>query len=163
MSTELAWLAGLLDGEGHVGIRLVTSSGLFMTATAQMNITCQRTFDKAVSVILEQGISHVGKFAKAATATNAPVFHFDVARLADVRLLSSLMIPYAITKRPQWELINQFSALRLQQISHRLTMAEIEIARQLKVENAQSPKAKERAELWFAKLETALAKTGPRL
>lgn len=161
-----AWLAGLIDGEGSVGVAM-RSKGARLEPAIQLSMTCERTVRRAQEVMEELGVTG----ALYSYREKDPTKHLDahtlhITRIADVQRLAIHLIPFAVTKRAQWELIAEFCSSRL---VHRgvdshgkirrggrsipgYSPREVDIARRLKALNARGPGQRKKAQAWLEKV-----------
>ena len=171
-----AWLAGLMDGEGSIGIRIEhkperPARPYYLVAAVQMSMTCKRSVMAAIDVLRELGV----KGAAYTYVEKDPTKHLDawalrVHRLVDIQLLAEAMLPHAVTKRAQWKLAHEYATSRLAGVSidatgrvvrggksKAYTSREVEIARQLHVLNQRGPAAIKRNKEWERKIRQTAA------
>lgn len=109
---RVAWLAGLLDGEGSVGAHR-TERGQIV-GNVQLAMTCSRTVGVVRELLLELGIKAVmHHHQERDPERHRDAFYLRVSRLVDVVTLCQAIIPHAITKRPHLELLLAFAQSRL--------------------------------------------------
>ena len=117
MRTRLAWLAGLLDGEGSIGISIYTlkDGRINVKAAVQMSITHKRTMEVAIALIHDLGLTAWGyTYQEKKPKKHKPSHHLRVNRLADIQTLARALLPYSVTKRLQWQLISEYCVERLE-------------------------------------------------
>lgn len=167
---EVAWLAGLLDGEGSVGASL-TPAGKgksAITVSVQMSITCRPTLEETLRVIRGLGVIACGyTYQERDPTKHLDAYYLRVTRLLDIATLAERVRPYSVTKRAHWDAMHEFVASRLlvsttlpsgrarrggNYRKRAFSTREIELAKTLKVLNARGPGAKVRADEWFARL-----------
>lgn len=106
--TKVAWLAGLVDGEGSVGIHK-TGRGQ-MVACIQMSNTCELTMSVARQALADIGITAVAHHHQERDPTKHRDAHYwRVSRVADVVKLCLALMPYSVTKQHQLTLLSQFA------------------------------------------------------
>lgn len=170
--TTIGWLAGLMDGEGSIGIRLEQHHDrperpVYLVAAVQMSMTDKPTVDRVLEVLREVGVRGAGyTYQERDPAKHLDAHYLRVARLADILVLAGLMEPVAVTKRRQWRLILEYAESRLEGRSvdrrgraqrgglkgKRFSDREIEIARELHILNMRGPAAIARDNAWRKKL-----------
>jgi hypothetical protein len=109
---ELAWLAGLMDGEASIGIG--GNGNVCNSCSVQLNMTHQPSILRAREVI-----DAIGCRSCTYTYTEKKSHHRDahlltIRRRWDIRLLATEMIRFSVTKHRQWELILEFVSSRLE-------------------------------------------------
>lgn len=168
--SEIAWLAGLIDGEGSVGITIAKRSNegrLGFSANVQLCMTCERTIEHARSVIECIGAVSVGySYREKDPRRHLDAHYIRVNRLKDIFCVGSAVAPFAITKAPQWMAMLEYVRSRLSCADldelgrvkrggprhNGFTDREIELAHILRNLNARGPRAKKKEALWLAKL-----------
>jgi hypothetical protein len=114
---ELGWLAGMFDGEGSIGISLnkpPRNTTVVAVPSVQMSLTCKKTIDRIILLLRRCGISAVGySYQRRDPARHLDAHYIRVGRLADTLLIAQLIGPCSFTKRPQWQLVEEFTRLRL--------------------------------------------------
>jgi hypothetical protein len=110
---EAAWLAGLWDGEGSVGVgrRRVTAAYLY-TTQVQICMTHEPTIAHVVDLL-----SKIGCVAKSYAITEGgrykDSYRFAVRRTAWVQTMAEAVLPYAVTKKLHWQLIHEICGERI--------------------------------------------------
>lgn len=108
MSTELAYLAGIIDGEGNISI--VKRSTYFVPVIAITNTN--ETLILHLKALLEA--NNVGfslSYADRGERTNSkPAWTFQIAGKARVKKLLDLVKDYLVAKRPQADLVYRWSS-----------------------------------------------------
>lgn len=109
---ELAWLAGYLDGEGSVGIARNKNT---MIPVVQLSTTCPRAAER-VQDIMEPIIGRVPSYTyeERDPAKHRDAIYLRATGMRRVKPLAEAMIPYAVTKLPNWQLILEFVNIRLE-------------------------------------------------
>ena len=146
--TELAWLAGLYDGEGYVTVIRASSPGrpVRMQAWARLHHTHEPTVEAVVDVLTRAGVSEVAVSRRrpASPARHKPSLYAQVCRPRDLALMANLLRPYSVTKREQWRLVGEWVGSRLAQPrGAAYTELELELAGRLAVLNQRGPKVAE--------------------
>lgn len=157
---EAAWLSGLWDGEGSIGISL-NGSGKSLKAALQMSMTCEQTIRHAMSLIETLGVPGLGyTYQEREPEKQRDAIYLRVNRLIDIQTLGTALRPYSITKRRQWEIVLEFATLRLEGVEvskdgvvsrggskqwwKPYTEAEWELYRELKHLNQRGPQGRNR-------------------
>ena len=110
--TEMAWLAGLIDGEGSVGITL-SAQGV-LTPQLQIAMTCERTIQAALDIVTRLGLQGARYVYQQRDPRHQCVHHLHVARMVDVHRLVVAVQPYSVTKQGQITAVAEFTASRLE-------------------------------------------------
>lgn len=115
---EKGWLAGIIDGEGSVGIGVTqgkTKSGLpIFRAQVQMSNCNLAIIEKYVGLLADLGISKVPTLNEREGPRHVgKEYHVTVARLADVERLLEFCLPRLVGKRPQAEIVLRFVRSRM--------------------------------------------------
>lgn len=109
---KLAWLSGLWDGEGSIGLARSKRS---LVLQIQMSMTCEATLREAVRVLSEHGVRVRGPYTYTErNSEHKPAWLIAVGGMGNVRKMAELLIPYAVTKRRLWELALEWIGLREQ-------------------------------------------------
>ena|SRR6267378_5040257 len=108
--TELAWLAGIYDGEGSVG--LASQKGVLSPAV-QLSMTHAPTIRRAQKIMRTIGLNAVTHAYQEKQPWQRPAHHVRIGRMADADLLARTLLPFAITKREQWKVLARFTGSRL--------------------------------------------------
>lgn len=112
MEPMLAWLAGLLDGEGSIGINRVPPNTY--EPRIQMSITHAGTVQHVLEILSAMGIRGRGySYQEREPERQKDAHYLRINRLVDVNLLAQHMVKLSVTKRRQWELVLEFTNLRL--------------------------------------------------
>src|SRR5205807_198981 len=90
--TELAWAAGLFDGEGYIGYLHKASVQL---ALGMVDHACVRAFAHVV------GVRYTGSWLKHSERNPNwnDAYYWRISRSSDVRLVLELLLPYLVAKR----------------------------------------------------------------
>lgn len=173
--TELAWLAGWWDGEGSIGI--------FIQRQPQRNSHFGLRTSIQASTCDEESVTQIGRIVKGLGVQSfaytynekhperhRDAFYIRLHRLTDILIVAPRLLPYAVTKKRQWELILEFAQSRMEgravdakgnvkrggNTYWPYIRREVEIARELRVLNHLGPLAAE-SETWFQELITLFA------
>lgn len=114
--TDLAWLAGLWDGEGSVGVSISRSTGReIYIPSIQINMTHRTTLERAAEILAAMyGCSvrlHVIKPPD--PARHRESYYFALRRTTLLHSVAAGMLPFSVTKRLHWELIRDICAERI--------------------------------------------------
>lgn len=112
----LPWLAGLFDGEGCIGVvmdKTKQRENPVPVCSVQMSMTHEPTLR-----YVQHELEGLGITARLYTYKEKKNHHKDawllkVGRQADILTLARLMIPFAVTKRKQWKLMERYLTQRL--------------------------------------------------
>jgi hypothetical protein len=133
---DVAWLAGLIDGEGSVGI---STKGV---PAIQIEMTHKPTTDRVVEICGTLGISALQYGYRASNADkhrHKDSWHVHVTRQRDVLVLASAITPYSVTKQDQLNLIASYVSSRLSARKGPLTSEELAVIYDLKAINRRGP------------------------
>lgn len=173
MELKIAWLAGLLDGEGSVGVSISHRPDrphrpYSLGAAVQMSTTDKETLDSALDVPKQIGVRGAGyTYQERDPAKHKDAWFLRVIRLVDIDVLARVMVPHSVTKLAQWKLIAEYTESRLRVgsvgLAGRLlrggvpkqpyTAREVEIAKRLRALNSRGPGARAKGEPWQQKLK----------
>lgn len=174
---EVAWFAGFMDGEGSIGIVTASRSGKWGNAVSlrpliQFSTTSLEALEKSLDIVGRLDITKSGyTFQEKKPEKHKDAFYLRIARINDIRKLCEAIIPYAVLKRQQWEIMLQFVNSRLEGVEvkpdGRLPQGgdwkrekrlysefEIECARQLYMLNNRGVDLQQRIEQWNSKVNT---------
>ena len=103
-ATIIAYTAGLLDGEGHIGVRPYTSgcnhkSGNFIPA-----VTIANTNLEVMEWLVKNFGGHISGWSNKKTGQRR-AYHWVVSSLDDIAIFLALAKPFVIIKREQLELM----------------------------------------------------------
>jgi hypothetical protein len=101
--TDLAYFAGLFDGEGYIGIRRVSRTGWHGNGTYALQLTIANTIRSPLDEA--QAIWH-GKVVKG-QGTNRPCFHWHLHGRMAAAFLQDIL-PYLRIKRQQAEVALEY-------------------------------------------------------
>ncbi len=103
---ELAWLAGLWDGEGSTGWNS-------NRVAVQMCMTCEMTIRRAIDICDRLGCTALGYTYQEKKPQHKDAHHMRVNRIADVYKMALALEPYAVTKRKHWQVAMKLCKLRI--------------------------------------------------
>ena len=113
---RLAWLAGIIDGEGwiHVGITTSRQSGRHIAYRVRVSNTDPGMMNEAMSIldVLGIGYSHGSVKQRSMLSHHKPQTYIDIAGASRVAAILEHLLPYLITKRER-------AILALRTIKHR--------------------------------------------
>lgn len=139
--TEAAYIAGLIDGEGCVGVYVITRSRREISPQFTIFMSVAMTDEKTVKwlhKVIGFGSVHVYKNSKRDPEKYKPAWIYKVATRQAAQLLARI-IPFMITKREQAELLVEIIEIR--RFSTRIQQAnptrQLEIARRVKSLNSR--------------------------
>jgi hypothetical protein len=109
--TDLAYLAGLIDGEGYVGVRESNNRkrGYQLSPIVEISGT---NFPFLLKVREKIGAGHIRTYDSKNRKWKSSV-KFQICRLIDIVALLNRLLPYLILKKQQAELLIQFCNSRL--------------------------------------------------
>lgn len=108
---NIAYLAGLLDGEGYIGLEKGAKGSY--SPRVQLVMCCETTINISKSYLESLGLSiyYYNKRKEKSEKHNQSLM-IRISGCKDVLILSSLMVQHSITKRKQWQLIQAFCERR---------------------------------------------------
>ena len=110
--TATAWLSGLWDGEGSVGL---TKVGTTYIMQCQLGMTCLVTIERASSLLLDCGVTHTYLMtAETQQAWYKPAHRLYITRMQNCARLSNVLRPYSITKAEHWRLLDEWITRRVE-------------------------------------------------
>lgn len=120
---DRAWLAGLWDGEGSVGIyRQVgkkyadPDSNIIWVPSASIEMTDKPTIDRVVELIEELGCSYLRTEMTERNARWRDTSKLRIRSYWSVSALGYAIEPYSVTKRKHWQLILEYMESRVQRL-----------------------------------------------
>ncbi len=105
---ELAWLAGILDGEGCLTAKRNSPRGLTIVITIESVSASMR--DKVVQILQSGGIDFVTEGPLWREKSTRPSHRIRIHRKRAVLHFCDLVLPYSVVKRPELLLVQQFLA-----------------------------------------------------
>jgi len=116
--TCAAWLAGLWDGEGSVGVSLTNNNGRrIICPQIQINMTHEDTVQRVSDVIAATGYPvrpTVYQYKYQLANNYKPAYLFALSNTIWVQKIAKHLIPYAVTKLAHWELTYELCDLRIE-------------------------------------------------
>ena len=115
--TEIAWLAGLLDGEGCVAVRRLSKSPSrqMVQASVELRMNCKETVDRAaviVAALVQEEPQRLSqKYANpGASFAKRTQWGLKVIKKNTVQVLLEALYPYLVTKRLEAGVVLAFLA-----------------------------------------------------
>lgn len=110
--TDLAWLAGIWDGEGSIFMQVQIKRQL--TPTISMDNTDPAIVAKTVEILKSLGLNiHINEYKNKKGSTR-PVWRVATSRLDYIKIFTDALIPYLQgEKKSKAKLVNQFVTSRL--------------------------------------------------
>lgn len=116
---ELAWLAGIIDGEGSILLgskghrgNFPGYHGLQIGATIHVVNTCANIISKCEEILDKMGVSfHVADKTTASNKTQ--VWRIDIGKMTHVKSFLDQITPYLVSKHGQANIVNRFVTRRL--------------------------------------------------
>jgi len=110
--TDIAWLAGLWDGEGSVGL---TVSGTTFIVQSQISMTCGATIRRASDLLLGLKVGHTYLLAgETQKAWYKPAHRLYVSQMRNSETIATALRPYSVTKAQNWDLILEWIRSRVE-------------------------------------------------
>ena len=120
--TDKAWMAGIYDGEGSVGINRgrkrggSTSGEYVLFPQVQLQMTHVPTVERVVTLLRGLGCSATAYHWAEKKAHHKDACGVRVAKTGYVLMMADALLPYAVTKREQWLLVKEFCELRIERV-----------------------------------------------
>lgn len=115
-SEQIAWLAGIWDGEGSIGAFMSKNGAQATNPVLRLLAQVSMTDEPTVRVIKAIVSEIAGREVRYRVATNSkgfrPAYHLRLYSHADLKAVLSVLVPHLVTKRRQAELV-----LRLAEIA----------------------------------------------
>lgn len=105
----LSWLAGIVDGEGSIGIN---SSGKYYDPVFQVDNTNQIIIVECKKVIHSMGVFGISVDERDRGKKRKSCFNIRVQNNGDIYTILSYLLPHLIGKNEQARLVRRFIALR---------------------------------------------------
>lgn len=115
--TDIAWLAGLWDGEGSVGVtRLSRKDNVHQVWKIQIQIqmTHEPTIRRTVEIFNELGLSATVHSWMEKKAHHKDAYGYMVSRTGYVLAAAQALLPYAVTKQEHWAAAEELCRLRIE-------------------------------------------------
>lgn len=116
MSHDSAWLAGLWDGEGSVGVTNSRSTGrLVYIPTIQINMTHQATVQRAADILYTRlgCVIRLHEVRPHDMTMHKVSYYFAVRRTVWLAGIAADLATHSTTKRKHWELLAELCHERL--------------------------------------------------
>lgn len=98
---RVAWLAGLWDGEGSIGVN--DDGRGRMRPRLQMSMASKPTIDTVIDVLAEIGVTGAGyTYQERDPEKHQDAHYLRVGRREDVRKVADALLPHAVTKAEHW-------------------------------------------------------------
>lgn len=111
---KLIWLAGLIDGDGCVGIfRCGMRRQKVFTPSVQISLTCRLTYEYLDDMFKFFQFGHHWTIKKPQKKTHKPIWNVEIKGLRRVRKLIENIGPYLVTKKREAELVYKYITSRL--------------------------------------------------
>lgn len=112
-NTELAWLAGLFDGEGCFCVRIMNRGrNLKSIGSIHCKVTVQATskvmIDQIELIYIKLGIRYALDGPRMMARSKKPAYKIEVFRKADVENILSTVLKYLVVKKSEAALILAF-------------------------------------------------------
>lgn len=118
--TDIAWLAGIWDGEGTIGLNKVkkkTPRGYEITARASLGNTDILMINKVQSILDLTTIKHHTSLYKDKKYLNAkPIYRLAITNYKNIIDFCTLLEPYLVTKKERSLLVKKYCVYRQEQI-----------------------------------------------
>ena len=120
-TTELAWLAGFWDGEGHIGLVNAPVKGRNrIQQTMTVVNTHTGTIEYVIDILKRLNVTYY-IYESGGNDKHKPRLNVKVARLESVHRLLTAIEPYLFTKKLQAGLLLRFVTRRVESSSKRMT------------------------------------------
>jgi len=141
LEIKLSWLAGIIDGEGYVGLRVLDGTkkhpnpkrsrrGLGKSIHFVIKVeTVNMAMINAIRVILDRvniGYS-LGKPTMKPLSTK-PAIRIEVRRKNDVLRLTELVLPYSVVKKQELELLHSYLIKTVAYKYYRISERDLKLA-----------------------------------
>lgn len=110
---EIAWLAGLWDGEGSVGAFVRASGRPLITPQIQVHMTHEETISRVAEILCNIGAPAKCYRSAEKNGRYRDSFHISVTRTSSILAVANAVIPYAVTKALQWGLVKELCEARI--------------------------------------------------
>lgn len=116
--TDLAWLAGIIDGEGSILLgskghrgKHLGYHGLQIGATIHVTNTCGNIISKCEEILDTLGVSfHVAD--KTTPSNKTQVWRIDISKMSEIQTLLEAIMPFLISKIGQAKIVHRFVVRR---------------------------------------------------
>lgn len=104
---QIAWLAGVWDGEGTFTIVYDTNKRYVPRIT--LSNTDVVMINEIIKIFDASGINgHIWQETTSRKPNHKKAYHITVNKMEDVKVITKLMLPYLISKKPRAELLLRF-------------------------------------------------------
>lgn len=111
---QAAWLAGLWDGEGSIGVvRSMATGRLTLIPQIQIHMTDLPTMDRVVDLFALLGVTARYHRGAEKQAHHRDSYHLSVRRTSWVLATAEALAPHSVTKARQWALMHELCELRI--------------------------------------------------
>lgn len=121
---DIAWLAGLWDGEGSVGSHRASPTNV--GPKLQMSMTCKVTIDRAIDILRMIGVTAFGYSYVEKKDHHKPAHYIRINRSQDILVVATRLVRYSVTKQDNWISIIEMCQIKL---SRRRVMPDGRLAR----------------------------------
>jgi len=113
--TELAWLGGIIDGEGSIGINGRRNGKFNLCPVMQLSNTSPNMINKVISIFERMGIKHYIQthHLSYANPNHQDIYKVIIGRLSQMKLFLEAVIPYLVVKDGQAKMTLRFVNSRL--------------------------------------------------
>lgn len=110
----LGWLAGIIDGEGSIGIyRKTRGKSSIFSACVRISNTSPEMIQRIVEIFDDLSIgTHVGEHR--GVKSTKPYWQVSVWRMTEIKKLIELLLPYLVAKLAHARLVLRFVNRRLE-------------------------------------------------
>lgn len=122
--TDLAWLAGIIDGEGSILLgskghrgEFPGYNGLMIGATIHVTNTCGNIISKCEKILDALGVSF--RTSDKTTASNkTQVWRIDMGKMTHIKTFLTAVSPYLVSKHGQADIVLRFVTRRMARTSN---------------------------------------------
>ncbi|PSK57965.1 hypothetical protein B0E38_01810 [Streptomyces sp. 111WW2] len=120
--THLAWLAGIYDGEGSIGINRqqkrgrTTGADFVIFPQVQIQMTHVPTIERVVELTHALGLRAVAYHWAERKPQHKDACGIRIVKTGYVHTMATALEPYAVTKREQWQIVKEFCQLRIDRV-----------------------------------------------
>jgi LAGLIDADG-like domain len=127
---DVAWLAGIIDGEGCLTSKRNSQRGLSCVITIES--VSEAMVQKVLQILRDCGIAFCTEAPLMRERSTRPSYRVRVQRKEAAFALCNLVLPYSVVKRPELLLIQQFLAKASPVTYYRATDEDLQIPSRLK-------------------------------
>lgn len=113
---DLAWLAGIFDGEGNIGFEVRSKEGSCINVRATVTNTDELLINKVLSIYGGLGINSYCQKRKRHSNDGhirKPCYDLQVHRLREVKILLEAILPFLTTKKERALLAVEYCDIRI--------------------------------------------------